>query len=123
MRRRTFLISVGLAAGLFAALAAWLFPYGALGIEGAPERHRIWLLTLWSAGVMAICFGAAGLLAGVTPLGFRDVAEAGSVDGAIESRRASLRDRSADFFNFAGWTTSVGLSLLLIYFVAWIVGR
>src|SRR5690606_10308160 len=63
----------------FALATYWLFPYGSLGLEGVEDRHRAWLLTLWTAGVMAICFGGAGILSSITPLGFRDVAEAGSL--------------------------------------------
>jgi hypothetical protein len=105
----------------FAALSYWLFPYGLIEIDSPAERLRVWLLTIWSAGVMAICFGSAGLLTNVTPLGFRDVADAGSTDIALERRGDALKSRSDSIFNFAGWTVATGLGLVLIYFFAVLV--
>ena len=107
---------------LFAAAAAFLFPFEALG-RGAPEeRARVWLLTLWTAGVMAVLFGLAGLLAFATPLGFREVHDAGSVTAAREAREQA-RPRGQGFHrNFAWWLVCTGLVLLLLYFVAWVTG-
>ncbi len=101
--------------------AAWLFPYGALDIEPGPERHSAWLLTLWTTGVMCICFGGAALLSSVVPIGIRDVAEAGSVSAAHEARRSQSSGPSP-FFNFGGWLLTTGSFLLMIYFAAWSTG-
>jgi hypothetical protein len=120
MKRHHFWGSSFLAAAAFGALLGLLFPFGALGLETSAERNQVWLLTLWTSGVMAICFGASGLLIAITPIGFKDVVEAGSVVGAIEARRAE-RQTDSPFYNFAGWTVATGLFLILIYFVVWIV--
>jgi hypothetical protein len=122
VRHVRFWISALLAATVFAAAAAWLFPYGLLRMEAEAEaeRYRAWLLILWTAGVMGICFGATGLFSSALPLGFRDVAEAGSVSAAREARR---RDSAASpFYNFAGWAVTSGGFLLIIYLIAWLIG-
>lgn len=107
-------------AAVFALVTLFLTPFELLGADAPAERHRIWLLTLWTGGVMAICFGGAGLISAFGPIGFRDVAEVGSVSEAIEARREMRRRSSASpFLNFAGWMVATGGCLVLIYFVAW----
>ena len=104
---------------VFAAAAAFLFPFEALGRDAPEERVRVWLLTLWTAGVLAVLFGLAGLLAFATPLGFREVHDAGSVTAAREAR-VQARPRGQGFHeNFAWWLVCTGLVLILLYFVAW----
>ena len=107
---------------LLALGARWLFPYDLLGIEDLQDRHRTWLLTLWTGGVMAICFGGSGLIGTFSPLGFRDVADAGSVRAAIEMRERARRERAGGFYNFAGWLVALGGCLILLYFVGWSIG-
>jgi hypothetical protein len=120
MQRIYFWMSALGVALLIAALAALLLPYGVLGMDTLADRQRGWLLTVWTAGVMGICFGGSGLLAAVAPISFRDVAEAGSVPSAIEAyREARERQGPSPFFNFAGWTASTGGFLVLIYFAGW----
>ena len=117
-----FWISAVVLALVFAAATAFLFPYESLGAVAPAERARVWLLTLWTAGVMAVLFGLAGLLAFATPLGFREVHDAGSVTAAREAR-AQARPRGQGFHeNFAWWLVCTGLVLLLLYFVAWMTG-
>ena len=100
---------------VFAAAAAFLFPYGSLRLDTGADRERIWLLILWTSGVLAILFGVAALLAFFTPLGFREVHDAGSVTAAREARR-----RGQGFHdNFAWWLVCTGFVLILLYFVAW----
>ena len=107
---------------LFAAATAFLFPYDALRADAPGDRARVWLLTLWTAGVLAVLFGLAGLLAFATPLGFREVHDAGSVTAAREAREQA-RPRGQPFHeNFAWWLVCTGLVLLLLYFVAWSTG-
>jgi len=125
MKRTTFwLTSLAAALGL-GLLLAFAFPYGLIGLDAPADRNRGWLLTLWTSGVMAICFGASGLLSSMNPLGFRDVADVGSVSAALEARReARQRQQEAPFYNFAGWTVMTGVFLLMIYFGAWLsMGR
>lgn len=124
MRPRTFWLTSPAAAIGFAALVALLFPYGMVGAETTAERQHAWLLTTFTAGVMAICFGAASLLAGAySPVTVRDIDEAGDVLAALAARRESQeRLRSASmFYNFAGWTIVTGSFLLLVYFVGWLM--
>ena len=122
MSRARFWSAAILAPLAFAVATYWLIPYASLGLDGAGDRDRVWLLTLWTAGVMAICFGSAGILSSITPLGFRDVAEAGSLLAAREARREGHRNRSMGIYNFAGWTVIAGAMLLVIYFIAWLIG-
>lgn len=123
MSHPRFWITSVIAAASFAVLSVWLFPYGPLGIEGEARRYQVWLLTLWTTGVMSICFGATGLFSSIIPLGFRDVAEAGSVAAAREARRRRRYSEDSPFFNFAGWAVTTGSLLLIIYFAAWLAGR
>jgi hypothetical protein len=118
--RKYFWLTAAAAAIALAALAALLLPYQRLQMESLADRQGGWLLTVWTAGVMAIFFGVSGLLMSVAPVGFRDVHEAGGVLQALAKRRDE-RERAGDsnFYNFAGWTVSTGGFLVLIYFAAW----
>jgi hypothetical protein len=107
---------------LCAAAAALFLPYDALQLATRPERLRAWLLTLWAVGVMAILFGLSGLLAFSSPIGFRDVAEAESVTGALETRRQLRASQPGFHRNFAWWLICTGLLLIVIYFIAWTAG-
>jgi hypothetical protein len=99
-----------------------LFPYAQLGIDTPDDRLRTWLLTTWTSGVMAICFGAAGLLSTVSFIGFRDVHEVGSVTAALDAQREEAsRRRASGIYNFAGWTFCTGVCLIAVYFVAWLI--
>lgn len=106
-----------LAAVVLAVLLQWAFPYGALGLVTPEDRERVYLLLLWTSGVLAICFGMAGIFG--TSLGFREVAEAGSLQAAVEAKRESLKKASGSFYNFAGWIVATGLFLIGIYFIVW----
>jgi hypothetical protein len=119
--RGAFVASAVLAAGAFAGATAWLFPYRALRLDSPELRWNAWLLTLWTAGVLALCFGAAGLRGPGTPLGGRDVAHAGSLGDALRERHLSRSARAGA--NFATWLLAVGAALVAIYFAAWTVGR
>ncbi|MEX2583786.1 MAG: hypothetical protein WD766_10960 [Gemmatimonadota bacterium] len=119
-RPSVFWTSSMLVALTFAGLSSLLMPYEALGIDTGPDRQQTWLLTLWTSGVMAICFGVAGLLTNISPLGFRDVHDSGSVTAALDARREeSQRQRASGIYNFAGWTIVTGAALILVYFGAW----
>ena len=118
MSRLQFWLGAAGAAIAITVLIALAFPYGALGLQGEADRHRALLLSVWTVGVLAICFGATGLLAVHSPIGFRDVAEAGSVDSAIRTHRQQRAQRGeSPFYNFAGWTVTTGGMLILAYFV------
>jgi hypothetical protein len=122
MNPTRFWITSILAALVLGALVSVGFPFDLLGLEAGMERRRAWLLTVWTLGVMSVCFGASGLAATLSPISVRDIAERGSVAAAIEARRGSRRDRSeSPFYNFAGWITVTGFFLLLIYFAGWLL--
>jgi hypothetical protein len=112
--------SAVLAAAIFAALVPLLFPFRALGLDPAADRARIWLLTVFCTGVMAILFGASGLI-GVRVLGIRDVVEAKSATLAIERQRQAREGMVRGWRNAGGWTVAAGASLIALYFVLWMV--
>jgi hypothetical protein len=123
--RRDLLVFWGSAVAValaFAGAAALFLPYDALQLATRPERVRAWLLTLWSVGVIAVLFGISGLIAFSSPIGFRDVYEAQSVTGALETRR-QLRAAQPGFHrNFAWWLICTGVLLIVIYFIVWLGG-
>ncbi len=108
--------SAVLAALLFAALVPVLFPFRALGLDPAVDRPRIWLLTVFCAGVMALLFGASGAL-GARFVGLRDVLEHRSATIAVErERQARDGSRARGAMNPGLWTITAGASLIAIYF-------
>jgi hypothetical protein len=113
--------SAVLAAAVFAALVPLLFPFGALGLDAAADRARVWLLTVFCAGVMGILFGLSGWL-GARFLGVRDVLEAKSATIAIERQRQARAGLAGRGWRNAGsWTVAAGASLIVIYFVLLLV--
>jgi hypothetical protein len=113
--------SAALAAVVFAVLVPLLFPFRAAGLDPAAERSRIWLLTVFCAGVMALLLGLSGVL-GARFVGVRDVYFARGVQGAVEQHRQSAAaPRSRRWRNAGGWTVAAGGSLIVIYFVLWLV--
>ncbi len=97
-----------------AGAAALLLP-GELAARG-------WLLTVWTAGVMCILFGAAALIgAGV---GVREVVEAGSAPEAVEAERRVRSAADAGFYGDVGWwVLATGGVLVAIYFGGWLILR
>jgi hypothetical protein len=76
---------------------------------------------VFCAGVMLVLFGLSGWL-GSRFLGVRDVVEAKSATLAIERQRQSRANRGAGRWrNAGGWTVAAGGSLIVIYFVLWMV--
>lgn len=108
---------------VYAVVAAWLFPYEALRLETGADRHRVWLLCLWTGGVLGICFGLAALIGFGAPLGVREVVEAGSVTKAAEARRQARRQEGGFHSNFAWWLVVTGGLLVATYFMALAVSR
>jgi len=116
---KRFWLAAAAVAGGWTVLASLLFPYEALGFGTGPERLRVWLLLLWTSGIMAICFGAAGVLSYGGSIGVREVADAGSLTGALSARRRAKRETGSLYTNFAWWLIVTGALLICIYFVAW----
>lgn len=116
----------GSAAGVamaFASLVPFLFPFARLGAVTAADRDHIWLLVVFTAGVMAILFGAAAWVAGPKMLTLRDVVESGGVVQARAAREKADRARAATprYGNAATWLIATGGFLVGIYFVLWMV--
>ena len=111
--------SAVLVAIVFAALVPVLFPFRAAGMDPAADRPRIWMLTVFCAGVMALLLGGSGLIGGGRLLGLRDVIEAKSATVAIERQRQARAELTASrgWRNAGGWTVAAGGSLIAIYFV------
>lgn len=116
-RTAAFWASTAGAGIVFALLVPVLFPFRALGLSPAADRDRVWLLTVFCAGVMALFFGLGGALGGRF-LGIRDVYFAGSAHKAVERHKQSgeaLKQRG--WMNAGVWTVAFGASLIAIYFV------
>ena len=116
-RAMVFWGSAPLAAAAFAALVPLLFPFRALGLDPAGDRTRIWLLTVFCAGVMALLFGTSGMI-GARFIGLRDVLEHRSATIAIErERQARDGSRARGVRNPGAWTVTAGATLIAIYFL------
>ena len=115
---RFWISAVGVAAAWTVASSVF-FPYEALGLETGADRGRAWILILWTSGVMAICFGAAGVISYAGPMGYKEVAEAGSLVQALEARRRAKREQGSLYTNFAWWLMATGAILIAIYFIVW----
>lgn len=112
--------AVGVAV-LFALLVPVLFPFRALGLDPAADRARIWLLTVFCTGVMALLFGASGALGGRF-LGVRDVYFASGIREAVEQHReAGKALKGRGWMNAGMWTIAFGGSLIAIYFILSVV--
>ena len=93
-------------------------PYEAIGLRTEPERERAWLLTVWTAGVLAVLFGATARI-GRRGVGFRDVVDAGSVRGAVEARQRAARAGAGEMLDV--WLVATGGILVGIYFAGWLL--
>lgn len=109
--------SAGGAAAALALLVPLLFPFRALGLDPAADRTRIWLLSVFCAGMLALMFGLSGALGG-RYLGIRDVYFAGNPKVAVDQHHASGRAVGPGGWMNAGvWTIAFGGALIAIYFV------
>lgn len=118
-RSRTLIFwgSAALFAAAFAALVPLVFPFETLRLVTPEDRERVWLLTVFCAGVMALLFGLSGLFGTLGYIGVRDVLEAGTVLEAMKQRaRARKTDRSHTR-NFGTWIVAAGVFLIAAYFV------
>lgn len=109
----------------FAGLTAVALPYGRLGLVEAADREAGWLVTVWSAGVMAVLFGLSGVIGWSSGIGIRDVFRAGSVRAARAAREKEKEAALAQgvHSHFGWWLVATGLMLICIYFVAWLILR
>ena len=115
-RTATFWGSAIALAAAFALLVPVLFPFRGLGLDAPADRDRIWLLSVFCAGMMALLFGASGAIGGRF-VGIRDVYFAGSARKALDRHReAGEALRGRGWMNAGVWTIAFGLSLIAIYF-------
>ena len=117
-----FWASAALAATAFALLTPHLLPYGRLGLVTQADREQAWLVTVFSAGVMAVLFGTSGALGVLRYITVRDVVSEGEAIRAIEKeRRAKGTSEGRPYTrNFGLWTVATGVFLIAIYFGLWL---
>jgi hypothetical protein len=113
--------SAALFAAAFAALVPVVFPFGALRLITPEDRERVWLLTVFCAGVMALLFGLSGLMGTLGYIGVQDVREAGSVIEAMKQRARARRTDSLTTRSFGVWIVAAGVFLIATYFVLLVV--
>ncbi len=113
------------AAAAFAGLVPVVFPFRQLGLVTRADHDRVWLLVVFTAGVMAILFGAAALVGGPKMITLRDVVEKGGIVQARAAKEAADRARAERprYGNPAVWMVTTGVFLVGIYFVLWVVLR
>jgi Na+/melibiose symporter-like transporter len=83
----------------------------------AEDRQFVWLLTVFTAGVMMALFGFAALISGRRSVGMRDIIDAGGVQQALERRG---KEESPPYTaNAAVWCVVTGALLIAAYFALW----
>ena len=111
----------GSAAGVsiaFAALVPLVFPFRAIGLDPAVDRERIWLLCVFTLGVLLVLFGSGAWIGGRRSVTLRDVVDAGGVSQALNrANNATPQDETGYTQNAATWCVVTGVLLLMIYFV------
>jgi Na+/melibiose symporter-like transporter len=85
----------------------------------AEDRQFVWLLTVFTAGVMMALFGLAALISGRRSVGLRDVIEAKSVGAALARARQDRTESEAYTSNAAAWCVVTGALLIAAYFALW----
>lgn len=110
----------GSAAGVsiaFAALVPLLFPFRAIGLDPAVDRERIWLLCVFTLGVLLVLFGSGAWISGRRSVTLRDVVDAGGVPRALDRANATApSDETRYTQNAAAWCAVTGVLLLMVYF-------
>jgi hypothetical protein len=90
-----------------------------IALSPAPDRHRIWLLTVFTTGVMMALFGLAGLISGRRSVGMRDVIEAKGVVNALQRVGRDRAESPGYTRNAAVWCMVTGALLVVVYFALW----
>ena len=85
----------------------------------AEDRQRVWLLTVFTAGVMMALFGLAALVSGRRSVGVRDVIDAGGVRQALERAGRQRAESPPYTANAAVWCVVTGALLIAAYFALW----
>lgn len=90
-----------------------------IALSPADDRQRIWLLTVFTAGVMLALFGLAALISGRRSVGFRDIMDAGGVRQAISRAGQDGVENPPYTRNAAVWCVVTGILLIVVYFAGW----
>jgi hypothetical protein len=90
-----------------------------IALSPADDRHHVWLLTVFTAGVMMALFGLAALISGRRSVGFRDIMDAGSVGDALRRAGQNRAESPAYTANAAVWCIVTGALLIVVYFALW----
>jgi hypothetical protein len=90
-----------------------------IALSPAEDRYRVWLLTVFTAGVMMALFGLAALISGRRSVGFRDIMDAGSVGDALRRAGQGRAENAAYTTNAAVWCIVTGALLIVVYFALW----
>lgn len=99
----------------FAALVPLL-----IAAANPAEDHRfVWLLTVFTMGVMLVLFGLAALIGGRRSVGLRDVIEAKGVVNALRRVEQDRAESPSYTANAAVWCIVTGGLLVVVYFALW----
>ena len=98
---------------------AALVPLLIAAANPAEDRHFVWLLTVFTAGVMMALFGLAALIGGRRSVGLRDVIEAKGVVNALRRVGQGGGESQAYTSNAAVWCIVTGALLIVVYFTLW----
>lgn len=90
-----------------------------IALSPAEDRYRVWLLTVFTAGVMMALFGLAALISGRRSVGLRDVIEAKGVVNALRRVDQDRGESQAYTANAAVWCIVTGALLVVVYFALW----
>ena len=90
-----------------------------IALSPAQDRHHVWLLTVFTAGVMLSLFGLAALIGGRRSVGLRDVIEAKGVVNALRRVEQDRGESPPYTSNAAVWCIVTGALLLVVYFALW----
>lgn len=91
-----------------------------IAVADPVEDHRfVWLLTVFTAGVMLMLFGLAALISGRRSVGLRDVIEAKGVGAALARARQDRTESAAYTSNAAVWCVVTGALLFAAYLALW----
>ncbi|MBW3573058.1 MAG: hypothetical protein KY467_18330 [Gemmatimonadetes bacterium] len=90
-----------------------------IALSPAADRHHVWLLTVFTAGVMLALFGAAALISGRRSVGMRDIIDAGGVRQALERAGRDRVESPPYTSNAAVWCIVTGGLLMVVYFALW----
>lgn len=108
----------GSAAAVSIGFAA-LVPLLIAAANPVEDHDFVWLLTVFTAGVMMALFGLAALIGGRRSVGLRDVIDAKGVANALRRVGQDGAENSPYTSNAAVWCIVTGALLIVVYFALW----